>query len=189
MFGALSMYISAVVLDPGAILYFFFSACCALTKKIETKKLHHLIAQLSSRYTLYSIHTYTEMPPLDFQDLVLLSFIAWNHCVIVLFIYFESNSKVNVDKFLPHIMTVSSWHLICGTGLNSHFGKNNGQCNGFLPKPWLKPGQSKKKSSCTVFESFFFSWQVRKRIQKTVQLKKIFGPSYFVTALVRKQMC
>ena len=69
------MYISAVVLDPGAILYFFFSACCALTKKIETKKLHHLIAQLS-RYTLYSIHTYTEMPPFDFQDLVLLSFIA-----------------------------------------------------------------------------------------------------------------
>ena len=46
----------------------------------------------------------------------------------------------------------------------------------------LKPSQNKKGqkfSSCTIFDSFFYSWQLR----KMVQLEFFFGPSYFVTAL------
>ena len=85
---------------PFPILYFFLSACCALTKKIETKKLHHLIAQ----HTVYT-PTLKGLPPLDFQDLVLLSFIAWNHCVEVFFIFdlvywynLNQNLKVNVKS-------------------------------------------------------------------------------------------
>ena len=131
-----------VVLVPAFFISFFFSAFCALTKKIETKKLHHLIA-----------HTYTEMPPLDFQDLVLLSFIAWNHCVIVLFIFdlvyilnqilrsmliSSTHSNINYDSKLLALDLLHWFKMFFG-----HLGKKNG----FPPKPASKETNVPKSKS------------------------------------------
>jgi hypothetical protein len=46
-----------------------------------------------------------------------------------------------------------------------------------------KAGQNKKGKKISSCTTFFYSWQLRKRIQKTLQREKCFGPSYFVKAL------
>ena len=51
----------------------------------------------------------------------------------------------------------------------------------------LKPGQNKKGQNIFQLHHFlntFYSWQLRKSIQKTGVAGKYFGPSYSVTALV-----
>ena len=54
------------------------------------------------------------------------------------------------------------------------------QTSAFLKKiTRVKIRRAKTFSSSTIFLILFYSWQLRKRIQKTVQLEKIFGPSYF----------
>ena len=102
------------------------------------------------------------MPPLDFQDLVLLSFIAWNHCVIVLFIFdlvYILNqilrSMLISSTHSLYIMTVSSWHLLCYTGLNCFLAIwAKQQFTGFLPKPASKESNvPKPKSSLKVILS------------------------------------
>ena len=40
---------------------------------------------------------------------------------------------------------------------------------------WVKIRRAKNFSSCTIFWILFYSWQLRKRIQKTVAARKKFG--------------
>ena len=45
---------------------------------------------------------------------------------------------------------------------------------------------AEKFSSCTKNDVFFHSWQLRKKDTIFGAARKIFGPSYFVTALVHQ---
>ena len=117
--------------SPGAcILYFFLFFCLlCIDKENRNKKVASPHCTVGIQYYTPTLkcHATSWLPRLSstffhsVKSLCDCTFYIWS-CI-----YFESNSKVNVDKFHPQSIYYDSKLLICCTGLNCFwpFGQNN----------------------------------------------------------------